>query len=78
MPDIVDIVGGAIPIFLIIIVAVLIVSYIGSRYKVAGANEALIVSGQRDRGPDGRRNLKVVRGGGPVPCRAHRAGNPDV
>ncbi len=66
MPDIVDIVGGSIPIFLIIIVAVLIVSYIGSRYKVAGANEALIVSGQRDRGPDGQRNLKVVRGGGVI------------
>jgi flotillin len=62
----VDIVGGAIPIFLIIIVAVLIVSYIGSRYKVAGANEALIVSGQRDRAPDGQRNLKVVRGGGVI------------
>jgi flotillin len=62
----VDIVGGSIPIFLIIIVAVLIVSYIGSRYKVAGANEALIVSGQRDRGPDGQRNLKVVRGGGVI------------
>jgi flotillin len=62
-----DFVGtGVIPIFLIIIVAVLIVSYIGSRYKVAGANEALIVSGQRDRGPDGRRNLKVVRGGGVI------------
>ncbi len=66
MPDIVNFVGGAIPIFLIIIVAVLIVSYIGSRYKVAGANEALIVSGQRDRGPDGQRNLKVVRGGGVI------------
>jgi flotillin len=38
----------------------------GSRYKVAGANEALVVSGQRDRGPDGRRNLKVVRGGGVI------------
>ena len=58
--------SGVIPIFLIIIVVVLIVSYIGSRYKVAGANEALIVSGQRDRGPDGRRNLKVVRGGGVI------------
>jgi flotillin len=66
VPDLVDIVGGSIPIFLIIIVAVLIVSYIGSRYKVAGANEALIVSGQRDRGPDGQRNLKVVRGGGVI------------
>ncbi len=58
--------GGVIPIFLAIVIVVLIVSYIGSRYKVAGANEALIVSGQRDRGPDGRRNLKVVRGGGVI------------
>jgi flotillin len=66
MGDIVNFVSGALPIFLIIIVAVLIVSYIGSRYKVAAANEALIVSGQRDRGPDGRRNLKVVRGGGVI------------
>ena len=58
--------GGVIPIFAIIVVVVLIISYIGSRYKVAGANEALIVSGQRDQGPDGRRNLKVVRGGGVI------------
>ncbi len=58
--------GGVIPIFLIIIVVVLIISYIGSRYKVAGANEALVVSGQRDRSPDGRKNLKVVRGGGVI------------
>jgi flotillin len=58
--------GGVIPIFLIIIIVVLIVSYIGSRYKVAGANEALVVSGQRDRSPDGRKNLKVVRGGGVI------------
>ena len=67
MPDIFDWIGGGVlPIFMVIIVVVLIVSYIGSRYKVAGANEALIVSGQRDRGPDGRRNLKVVRGGGVI------------
>jgi flotillin len=58
--------GGVLPIFLIIVVAVLIVAYIGSRYKVAGANEALVVSGQRDRSEDGRRELKVVRGGGVV------------
>ena len=30
--------GGVLPIFAIIVVAVLIVAYIGSRYKVAGAN----------------------------------------
>lgn len=58
--------GGVFAIFLTIIVIVLIVSYIGSRYKVAGANEALVVSGQRDKTPDGRKNLKVVRGGGVI------------
>ncbi len=67
MPDIFSFIGaGVIPIFLIIVIVVLLVSYIGSRYKVAGANEALIVSGQRDRGPDGVRSLKVVRGGGVI------------
>ena len=67
MPDIFDWIGeGVLPIFMVIIVVVLIVSYIGSRYKVAGANEALIVSGQRDKAPDGRKNLKVVRGGGVI------------
>ncbi len=67
MPDLFTFIGsGVIPIFLIIIVAVLIVSYIGSRYKVAGANEALVVSGQRERAEDGRRTLKVVRGGGVI------------
>jgi flotillin len=65
--EIFDFIGsGVLPIFFIIIVVVLIVSYIGSRYKVAGANEALIVSGQRDKGPDGHKNLKVVRGGGVI------------
>ena len=58
--------GGVFAIFLVIIVVVLIVSYIGSRYKVAGANEALVVSGQRDKSPDGRKTLKVVRGGGVI------------
>ncbi len=67
MPDIFEFVGGGVlPIFGAIVIAVLIVSYVGSRYKVAGANEALVVSGQRDRGPDGRRSLKVVRGGGVI------------
>ena len=54
------------PIFLVIIVLVLIVEYIGSRYKVAGANEALIVSGQRDRARTAPRTSKVVRGGGVI------------
>lgn len=67
MSQIVDFIGsGVLPIFFIIIVIVLIVSYIGSRYKVAGANEALVVSGQRDKSPDGHKNLKVVRGGGVI------------
>jgi flotillin len=67
VPDIIDWVGGGVlPIFMVIVVVVLIVAYISSRYKVAGANEALIVSGQRDRGPDGKKNLKVVRGGGVI------------
>jgi flotillin len=67
VPDIFSFIGGGvIPIFLIVIIVVLIVSYIGSRYKVAGANEALIVSGQRAKSPDGTRNLKVVRGGGVI------------
>jgi flotillin len=67
VPDIFDFVGsGVLPVFLVIVIVVLLVSYIGSRYKVAGANEALVVSGQRDRGPDGRRSLKVVRGGGVI------------
>jgi flotillin len=67
VPDIFDFVGGGVlPVFLVIVIVVLLVSYIGSRYKVAGANEALVVSGQRDRGPDGRRSLKVVRGGGVI------------
>ena len=68
MPDgLLDFVGeGVLPIFAIVIVAGLIVAYIGSRYKVAGANEALVVSGQRDRATDGRRELKVVRGGGVI------------
>ena len=64
MTGLFDFIGeGVIPIFLLIIILVLIVSYIGSRYKVAGANEALIVSGRRDKAPDGRKNIKVVRGG---------------
>ena len=36
--------GGVFAIFLAIVVVVLIVSYIGSRYKVAGANEAFAPS----------------------------------
>lgn len=67
MPDIFQFVGGGvIPVLLIVIVLVLVVAYMGSRYKVAGANEALIVSGRRERGPAGAVGLKVVRGQGVI------------
>ena len=56
MSQIFEFIGGSVlPIFFIIIIIVLIVSYIGSRYKVAGANEALIVSRPARQGP-GRRS----------------------
>ena len=58
--------GGVIPVLLIVIVLVLVVAYMGTRYKVAGANEALIVSGRRERGPEGAVGLKVVRGQGVI------------
>jgi len=58
--------GGVIPVLLVVLVLVLVVAYLGSRYKVAGANEALIVSGRRERGPGGEQGLKVVRGQGVI------------
>jgi flotillin len=58
--------GGVIPVLLIVVVLVLVIAYMGSRYKVAGANEALIVSGRRERGPEGAVGLKVVRGQGVI------------
>lgn len=58
--------GGVIPVLLIVIILVLVVAYLGSRYKVAGANEALIVSGRREAGPEGQTGLKVVRGQGVI------------
>lgn len=66
MPDFLNFGSGVIPILLIVIVLVLVVAYMGSRYKVAGANEALIVSGRRERGPEGAVGLKVVRGQGVI------------
>ena len=64
MEGIFDFIGGSVfVIFLAIVILVLIVAYIGSRYKVAGANEALIVSGRKDKGTDGLKQIKVVRGG---------------
>ena len=70
MPDLgslFDFVGsGVVPVLLVVIVLVLVVAYLGSRYKVAGANEALIVSGRRERGAEGQVGLKVVRGQGVI------------
>ena len=67
MPDIFDFVGGPVlTIFLVIIIVVLVVAYTSSRYKVAGANEALIRSGRGAKGPDGQKIIKVVRGGGVI------------
>ncbi|MBF8290966.1 MAG: flotillin family protein, partial [Chloroflexi bacterium] len=56
--------GGVIPVLLVVVILVLVVAYLGSRYKVAGANEALIISGRRERGPEA--GLKVVRGQGVI------------
>ena len=58
--------GGVIPVLLVVVVLVLVVAYLGSRYKVAGANEALIVSGRREKGAEGQVGLKVVRGQGVI------------
>jgi flotillin len=55
--------GGTLVVFVAIIIIVLLVVYLGSRYKVAAANEALIVSGRREKTGSG---LKVVRGQGTV------------
>lgn len=70
MPDIGNLfnfVGsGVIPVLLVVVVLVLVVAYLGSRYKVAGANEALIVSGRKEQGPAGQTGLKVVRGQGVI------------
>src|ERR687889_798492 len=66
MFDFLNLGGGVIPVLLIVIVLVLVVAYMGTRYKVAGANEALIVSGRRERGTEGQVGLKVVRGQGVI------------
>jgi len=58
--------GGVIPVLLVVVVLVLVIAYLGSRYKVAGANEALIVSGRREKGAEGQVGLKVVRGQGVI------------
>ncbi len=62
-----DFIGeGTLVVFLAIVIVVLLVAYIGSRYTVAKANEALIISGRRERTASGEQRLKVVRGQGTV------------
>jgi flotillin len=51
---------GALIIFGIVVIVVLLVAYISSRYKVASANEALVRSGRRNKDE----GLVVVRAGG--------------
>ncbi len=78
MPDLVNLVGGG-PLLIIVAVVIvaLLISYVASRYRVANANEALIVAGSRgakvrdERGEvaaeGGRvddKGIKVVVGGG--------------
>jgi flotillin len=58
--------GGTFVVFLAIIIIVLLVAYLSSRYKVAGANEALIRSGRASPIGGGEAGLKVVRGQGIV------------
>ena len=57
---------GTVVVFAAIVVLALVVAYIGSRYKVAGANEALIRSGRASPGAGAAVGLKVVRGGGVI------------
>ena len=58
--------GSVIVVFVAIIIVALLFAYLGSRYKVAGANEALIRSGRATPLGGGEAGLKVVRGQGIV------------
>jgi flotillin len=65
--DLIRFVGeGTFVIFLAIVIIVLLIAYLSSRYKVAGANEALIRSGRATPLGGGEAGLKVVRGQGIV------------
>nr|MBA2382944.1 hypothetical protein [Chloroflexota bacterium] len=57
---------SVIVVFVAIIIVALLFAYLGSRYKVAGANEALIRSGRATPLGGGETGLKVVRGQGIV------------
>jgi flotillin len=66
VPDLFDFSGGSVlVVFALIVVIVLLVAYLGSRYKVASVEEALIISGRKVTS-GGERRLKVVRGGGVI------------
>jgi flotillin len=58
--------SGVIVVFAAIVILALLVAYLGSRYKGAGANEALIRSGRATPLGGGEAGLKVVRGQGIV------------
>ena len=67
MPDFLNFIGeGTLVVFLGIVILVLLVAYLGSRYKVAGANEALVRSGRATPLGGGESGLKVVVGQGVV------------
>ncbi|HEX5823532.1 MAG TPA: SPFH domain-containing protein [Candidatus Limnocylindrales bacterium] len=67
MPDLFSFLGGGtFVVFLAIIIVVLLIAYLSTRYKVAGANEALIRSGRATPLGGGEAGLKVVRGQGIV------------
>ncbi len=57
---------SVIVVFVAIVIVALLFAYLGSRYKVAGANEALIRSGRATPLGGGETGLKVVRGQGIV------------
>jgi flotillin len=64
--DFIRIDGGVLVVFVAIVIVALLFAYLGSRYKVAGANEALIRSGRATPLGGGEAGLKVVRGQGIV------------
>ncbi len=67
VPDFLNFVGeGTLVVFLGIVILVLLVAYLGSRYKVAGANEALVRSGRATPLGGGESGLKVIVGQGVV------------
>ena len=67
MPDFLKFDTSVIVVFVAIVIVALLFAYLGSRYKVAGANEALIRSGRASPLGNGEEaGLKVVRGQGIV------------